>query len=500
MRNVIEDLKKSLLLLFYAGCLLLMNACSSSDYDDSVLVDRVDNLEDRIETLEEFCKQMNTNISSLQVLVTALQNNDYITGIIPIKQGNNILGYTISFGKAESITIFNGKDGINGVDGENGSDGKDGMTPLIGAKQDTDGIFYWTLNGKWLKDEDGNKIQVQGTNGKDGEDGMNGTDGKDAMVPLLKIINNYWYVSYDNGVAWVLLGKATGENGDNIFKNIDVDENRVLFVLNDETMFEVPINIVSRLTVEVKESGTLKDLLTNKQKRELSSLKIIGELNNEDIRTLNFQMQSLGDLDLSEVLWNVEKEGELDLNPYGERIFNKTIKNVILPTKNMGLLSVKICGWVSLEKVVITADSIMLNAEGYSLDSLVYSEKNTMVYYSNCSKFNNIDLPSTMKDIYYNTFLWAHYVSGTVNFWEYSKIKTVICRSVIPPRLGEWHYISDNINLQSVYMFKERTNVWASAEEKKKLSECTLLVPLNSIELYKRANGWKEFGNIKSID
>ena len=53
--------------------MLLASGCSD-EYDDSALTGRVDNLENRVHILEELCKQMNTNVSSLQTLVTALQD------------------------------------------------------------------------------------------------------------------------------------------------------------------------------------------------------------------------------------------------------------------------------------------------------------------------------------------------------------------------------------------------------------------------------------------
>lgn len=48
------------------------------------------------------------------------------------------------------------------MNGQDGSDGKDGVTPVVGVKQDTDGIYYWTLNGDWMKDDNSNKIKAQG--------------------------------------------------------------------------------------------------------------------------------------------------------------------------------------------------------------------------------------------------------------------------------------------------------------------------------------------------
>lgn len=84
-------------MLFASGC--------SDKYDDSALTGRVDNLENRVKTLEELCRQMNTNISSLQTLVTALQNSDYITSVTPVTSGGQTIGYTMTFKHALPITI-----------------------------------------------------------------------------------------------------------------------------------------------------------------------------------------------------------------------------------------------------------------------------------------------------------------------------------------------------------------------------------------------------------
>lgn len=201
---------------------------------------------------------MNTNISSLQSLVNAIQQKDYVSGVAPITKNGIIIGYTISFTKSDPITIYHGQ---NGKDGADGVDGKDGHTPIIGVKQYSDGIYYWTVDGEWLTDESGNKVKAIGTdgsdgkdgsNGNDGADGINGNDGKDGVTPQLKIEGDYWYISYDNGSSWKQLGKATGENGndgangsdgkdgDSLFKNITEDENNVYFILTDGTTFTLP--------------------------------------------------------------------------------------------------------------------------------------------------------------------------------------------------------------------------------------------------------------------
>ena len=181
-------------------------------------------LDQRVTTLEELCKEMNTNISALQTIVDVLQSNDYITNVAEIRKDGSVIGYTISFGKHDSITIYHGQNGNNGQNGTNGADGQDGITPIIGVAKDTDGVYYWTLNGEWLLDDNGNKLPVSGKDGangadgkdgQDGKDGADGQDGKDGITPLLKIEDGYWYVSYDNGTSWTLMGQATGADGQN---------------------------------------------------------------------------------------------------------------------------------------------------------------------------------------------------------------------------------------------------------------------------------------------
>jgi hypothetical protein len=84
---------------------------------------------------------MNTNITSLQTIVNALQQKDYITAVAPINKDGKEVGYAITFSSCKSITIYHGNDVKNGSDGADGEDGKDGHTPIIGVKQASDGIY-----------------------------------------------------------------------------------------------------------------------------------------------------------------------------------------------------------------------------------------------------------------------------------------------------------------------------------------------------------------------
>ena len=211
------------------AAILFVGSCQK--YDDSTLWGRINDLENRVTQLEELCKQMNTNIASLPTIVSALQNNDYVTGVVPVVYNGETIGYTITFAKSTPITIYHGQNGKDGKDGVNGN----GPVPVIGVRQDTDGVYYWTLDGDWLTDENGDKIKANG------EDGKQGPDGKDGTTPQLKIEEGYWYVSTDNGATWTKLGKATGEDGadsgDSIFESITQDDENIYFALkNGETI------------------------------------------------------------------------------------------------------------------------------------------------------------------------------------------------------------------------------------------------------------------------
>ncbi|WP_418409117.1 leucine-rich repeat protein [Alistipes ihumii] len=242
---------KRLFALFAATSLLFVSGCSK--YDDSALTGRVDDLENRVDQLEQLCKQMNTNISSLRTLVEAVQQNDYVTSVTPVSEDGKTIGYTITFGKSNPITIYHGKDGEKG---DAGATGNDGHAPVIGVKQDTDGIYYWTLDGEWFTDDSGRKIKAEGTDGKDGNNGQDGKPGEDGrpggngITPLLKIENDRWLLSMDEGKTWDDIGPATGEDGDSMFESVTEDNENAYFKLTDGSTITIPKKQGARFSIQ----------------------------------------------------------------------------------------------------------------------------------------------------------------------------------------------------------------------------------------------------------
>lgn len=65
-----------------------------------------------------------------------------------------------------------------GADGQGGGGGGGStVTTDIGVERYIDGYLYWTKNGVWLLDENGNKVRAQGIDGKDGQDAQGGGEG-----------------------------------------------------------------------------------------------------------------------------------------------------------------------------------------------------------------------------------------------------------------------------------------------------------------------------------
>ena len=66
---------KRLFTLFTGLCVMLLAGCND-EYDDSALVKRLDDFEQRLERLERLCNDINTNLGSMQTIVTALDRGD----------------------------------------------------------------------------------------------------------------------------------------------------------------------------------------------------------------------------------------------------------------------------------------------------------------------------------------------------------------------------------------------------------------------------------------
>ena len=280
--------------------MLLFAAVSCAEFDDTPIWNKLQDHENRIAELEKICARINDEIAAQQGIVAALQNNDYVTGVTDIVEDGVVVGYVIRFSKGEPVSIYHGRDGADGADGRpglpgaDGSDGADGHSPVVAVRKDTDGRWYWTIDGTWMLDEDGSRIPATGSAGADGSNGADGVpgaagpdgsdgvegapgaDGKDGITPMLKIEDGFWYVSSDNGATWVQLYKAVSEDGKNggaFFQDVDVsDPDCIRLTLTGGQLIEIPTwkafqelqEMVNRLNTNVSSlQQLLKSLAAN---------------------------------------------------------------------------------------------------------------------------------------------------------------------------------------------------------------------------------------------
>ncbi len=66
-------------------------------------------------TLRNKVNQLNTNLSSLQTIVAALQNNDYLLSVSPFTENGEQAGWLFSFSKSGVVLVYSGTTGLDGA-------------------------------------------------------------------------------------------------------------------------------------------------------------------------------------------------------------------------------------------------------------------------------------------------------------------------------------------------------------------------------------------------
>jgi len=209
--------RPTILLTLFLTALILPGCDLFQDQIDE-LYSEVDDLKRSDQSMRLQIKQINSSLNALSSIVYAIRSGLYIKSLVPVTGERDRSGYLITLSNGEAFTIW------NGIDGE------DGSTPVMGIKQRNDGAYYWTVDGKFLLDADGNPVRADG------------------VTPLFDIRDGFWFISVDGGTNWQKLGIATGEDGlpgqpgDQLFKSVDYTpgENIVTFVLSDGTSITLP--------------------------------------------------------------------------------------------------------------------------------------------------------------------------------------------------------------------------------------------------------------------
>lgn len=186
--------------LFVLFVMTLVAGCTNLDFFER----RLDDYEARLQKLENEMNVANRDLVAIRELIKAQANAISIKDYRPLDDNS---GYVLTMSDGSKIVL---KNGLNG------------QSSAVGVKKGEDGILYWTLNGEYMYDHDGNKIQARGE------------DGKNGVTPQLKVNKDgYWEYSFD-GKNWHLIlddnyapVKATG-GGTN---DLDITESNGYLVI-----------------------------------------------------------------------------------------------------------------------------------------------------------------------------------------------------------------------------------------------------------------------------
>lgn len=230
LANIKENLTKNYfnitimrkLFTLLAGVGLLSVGCG--DYDDTDLINRIDEMDNRLTSLEETVATMNQDIKGVQTLVEALDGNVYVARIEPADNG-----YTIYFTNGEQITISGGTVSSGGSTSS--------VTVLLDPE---DGVYYWatTVNGKTeYLTVDGKRLPVSGEKGD---------------TPQLRVNKvgetGYWEYRYSDDEEWQRLKDDKGNDvttsggGGGLFESVEVVDGVVVFTfLGGEKTIEIEL-------------------------------------------------------------------------------------------------------------------------------------------------------------------------------------------------------------------------------------------------------------------
>lgn len=211
----------------------LSTAIFVSCADTSHLDSEIEDLKNAVAELQQQCRTINSSLETLDVALAALKNRDYVTSVQVIKGSDGkVTGYTMTFVNLPTITIWLPEEGQSAAPVD---------VPVISVKMAQDGVYYWTCDGEFITDENGNMIPA-------------GTEGQ---TPKLKVEDGKWYVSYDGEKTWQYLTDAPDQQVNGyVFSKVDTsDPTKVVLTLSDGQIITLPTAYESIISLSVVDAG-----------------------------------------------------------------------------------------------------------------------------------------------------------------------------------------------------------------------------------------------------
>lgn len=195
--------------LLAALCLCIgLVSCDPSSRKLEEIQRQLEAHEQEIQALKAAVERINEDIASLQGVVQELKAGGYVASVMEHQEEGETEGYTLSFSDGRGVYLRTRAEQA---------------TPAVSIRQDADGVWYWTLNGEWLRNAQGAKLPTGGSDG----------------APQLKAEEDNWSVSVDNGLTWTSVTPAA--TGGAAIKHVDTSHpDYILITLSDGTVLQLP--------------------------------------------------------------------------------------------------------------------------------------------------------------------------------------------------------------------------------------------------------------------
>ena len=168
--------------IIIAGCTDLDDIYSEIDLlkkQNKEQTDKLTEFEAWLRSVEQLTNTANSDIVAISGLIDALNKK---VSVVSYKELADKSGYELSMSDGSKITLK------HGAKGDKGDKGDQGDKVVMGTKPfGPDDRLYWTIDGEWLLDANGNKVPATGPKGEQGIQGDQGEKGEPGLTPTLRI-------------------------------------------------------------------------------------------------------------------------------------------------------------------------------------------------------------------------------------------------------------------------------------------------------------------------
>ena len=199
-------------LLLMVSSLVALASCHK--YDDDI-----EKLQRQIDELATNQSHVNDNVKALATIVDELQKGAEATEITTVTEWGKVVGYKVTFKDVGSVTVYNST--VNVSVGESA------------------GKYYWMVDGSWLLDASGNKVEAC----------------TGAVIPKFRLSGGKIEASLDGGVSWTEVGEVGTPLIDEV---LDSEESLTLVLSSGQRIIipkQIPLSVTLSTTSLTMEAG-----------------------------------------------------------------------------------------------------------------------------------------------------------------------------------------------------------------------------------------------------